>query len=86
MPEDEDTDPALSNPLTPCETPDAKRKSGEFAARECPKCGGADVPCTLCIDPKTGKPTRLVSHFKAASWMLENGMALHDSVPPTRPK
>jgi hypothetical protein len=66
-PDDIDTDPAMADPLTPCETPDAKRKSGEFEARECPKCGGALVPCSLCEGRRT------VGLSVAVTWNVEHG-------------
>lgn len=60
--------------LTPVDTPDAKRKSGQTAAVDCPECGGAG--CTFCNN--AGK----VSHFKRAEWELERGKAL-DRCPDT---
>ena len=53
--------------------------SGVTTASECPKCLGRDIPCDLCMDPRTKKEARKISPFKAAEWIANHPGWVHDT-------
>ena len=53
--------------------------SERFPPSPCPKCLQRDIPCDLCMNPKTKLEERFISPFKAAAWLADHPGWVHDT-------